>query len=203
MFSYATASGGHPHRGDYVVVDVETSGLHPDSGCIIEVAAIRCTRDGRVLDRFETLVNPFRPGVGRSDIHGITDRMIRKAPTFQEVASSLLNFMSDAVAVAHNAKFDERFLKAEFSRCGQRDLLIPAIDTLWLSRRVLTLDNHRLETIAKYYRIPNRQAHRAMVDVETLSAVLSRLLAEAPELGYALLPRSFPTQRGSFKPVVR
>ncbi len=95
-------------RNEFVVFDLETTAIKPEAGFIVDVAALR-VRDGQVVDRFESLVNPGRPIVGHQ-IHGITTDDVSQAGTAAEVLTRFVEWVGDAPVVAHNAAFDLPFV---------------------------------------------------------------------------------------------
>ena len=102
-----------------VMLDFETTGLSPDAGDrITEVAALRIA-DGRIVERFVSLVNcgvwvpPFI-----TELTGITQAMVDAAPPVDEVVPALIDFIGDDVLAAHNASFDDKFLRAEGALLG-------------------------------------------------------------------------------------
>ena len=139
-------------EADFVVVDLETTGAKAPPGRITEVGAYRVSR-GRIVAEFQTLVNPemmIPPFIVH--LTGITDQMVKGAPVFAEVADRWLDFVGDAVLVAHDAQFDVRFLNHELARVfpGQR-MANPQLCTVTLSRRVIPgLANYRLHTVAEH-----------------------------------------------------
>ncbi len=159
-------------------VDVETTGLSPQGGDrVCEVAILRC-QGGQVLDAVQQLVNPQRPmGAGAYAVHGISDDMLRDAPTFVAVMNDVLELFHGAVLVGHNTAFDLGFLAAEL---GLLHVPIPAyvaLDTLRLARRHVSSPGYSLGVLAASLGVEvDGQAHRAMVDVLTTRAVLQRLV---------------------------
>ncbi|HSL97359.1 MAG TPA: exonuclease domain-containing protein, partial [Candidatus Deferrimicrobiaceae bacterium] len=95
--------------GEFVVVDVETTGTDPKMADLVEVAAVR-VKGGKITDRWSTLVNPGRPIVG-NQMHGITDKDIKGAPTPAEAARKALDFVGDAPFVGHSVGFDIAFIE--------------------------------------------------------------------------------------------
>jgi DNA polymerase III epsilon subunit family exonuclease len=95
-------------QSEFVVVDLETTAMKPEHGYIVDVAALR-VRDGKVVDRFESLVNPGRPIVGHQ-VHGITTDDVANAPIASDVLSRLVEWIGDAPVVAHNIAFDMPFI---------------------------------------------------------------------------------------------
>ena len=103
----------------FAVVDIETNGLQPTSGRIVEVAVCQLDADAQLAQSYTTLVDPCGE-VGRTDIHGIRPADVRGAPKFTEVAPQIWELLRGRVLVAHGARFDVRFLQSEFRRCGAR-----------------------------------------------------------------------------------
>ena len=98
----------------YAIVDTETTGLY-NSDRVIEIAIVVLDHRGRLLDEWDTLLDPGRD-VGPVHIHGVTATMVASAPTFEEVRWAIAERLDGAVLVAHNLSFDERMLDAEFDR---------------------------------------------------------------------------------------
>jgi DNA polymerase-3 subunit epsilon len=161
----------------FAVLDVETTGLSPAYGHRVCEVACLCARGGEVLDRFESLVNPRRAvSPGAFAVNGITREMLRDAPSFAEIAPSLLDVTAEAVLVAHNAPFDLGFLAAEWEIAR---LPLPehhAIDTLALARRAYRFPRNSLAAVAAALGVPASVAHRAMGDVQTTFGVLQHIL---------------------------
>src|SRR6267142_4069828 len=123
--------------GNYVILDFETTGLSRDRGDrITEIGAVRIC-DGRVLDRFESLVNcnvkvsPFITAYT-----GITQQMVDRAPAVTKVFRSLTQFIGDTSVIAHNACFDQRFFASESGHCGLSDNAQAFICSMRVARRV-------------------------------------------------------------------
>ncbi len=160
----------------YAIVDIETTGGQPDRDRITEIAIVM--HDGNeIVDRYETLINP-----GRSipyeiqRLTGITDEMVRDAPSFYEVARKVVELTEGAVFVAHNVRFDFSFLKSAFKDLGynyQRKTLC----TVRLSRNAFP--GHRsysLGNICQDLGIPIKARHRAMGDAEATAELFDRIL---------------------------
>ena len=98
----------------FVALDVETTGLY-NSDRVVEIAAVTFQQDGRVIDEWDTLVNPGRD-VGPTSLHGITASMVSAAPHFDQVAAALADRVHGSILVAHNLGFDARMLTNEYSR---------------------------------------------------------------------------------------
>ena len=170
---------------DFVVVDVEATGAKTPPNRLIELGAYR-VRHGRIVDEFVTLVNPELP-IPRfvASLTRITNDMVKDAPVFAEVAPRWLEFVSDAVLVAHNAPFDTNFLNHEISRVYPGHRMVNShICTVKLSRRTLPgLPNYRLDTIANHFSIPIYNRHRAGSDAQATARIFIRLLSRLNEHG--------------------
>ncbi|ARD49330.1 PolC-type DNA polymerase III [Sporosarcina sp. P33] len=168
----------------YVVFDVETTGLSAVYDTIIELAAVR-VKDGEIIDRFERFANPHHPlSSVTTNLTGITDDMVENAPEVEEVMAEFIDFIGDAVLIAHNASFDMGFFYASCKRAKIETIAYPVIDTLELSRFLYPeLRNHRLNTLAKKFDIELTQHHRAIYDTEATAHLFLRLLADTKERG--------------------
>jgi DNA polymerase III epsilon subunit family exonuclease len=170
---------------DFVVVDIEATGAKMPPNRIIELGAYRI-RGGKIVDNFVTLVNP-EIQIPRFVVAltGISNEVVKQAPLFAEVAPRWLEFVQDAVLIAHNAPFDTNFLNHEISRVypGHR-MINPDLCTVTLSRRALPgLTNYRLETVADHFSIPIFDRHRAGSDALATAEVFIRLLERLAENG--------------------
>ncbi len=179
QFAYAHEGGPHELDGPYSVIDFETTGLSPQRGDrVIEVAIQRIDGEGRVEDEFATLVNPEGRDVGPTFIHHITNERVKNAPTFSEVQDEILQRLAGTIVVAHNAEFEERFLRSELQRTGAAPVTLPALDSLWLSRETLDVPNYKLGTLAQELGVELPDAHSALGDVRALGQVLPLVLHE-------------------------
>lgn len=158
-----------------VMLDFETTGLSPESGDrITEVAALRIA-DGEVIDRFVSLVNcGVRVPPFITSLTGITQQMVDDAPPAAEVVPHLIDFIGSNTIAAHNASFDEKFLKAEGARLGKGSRHEGVVCSVKLSRRVFPgLPSYRLGELARWLGINNhRRAHRAEGDAEVAAQLL-------------------------------
>ena len=136
--------------GEFVVVDVETTGTDPKMADLVEVAAVR-VKGGKITDRWSTYVNPGRPIVG-NQMHGITDKDVKGAPTPAEAARKALDFVGDALFVGHSVGFDIAFLEAALGD-GTRIEQGRYLDTLVIAREGYPeLENYKLPTLAELLR---------------------------------------------------
>ena len=139
-------------------------------------------------------------------MHGIRTAMLHDAPTFPEIARSILAWLDGVIVVAHNARFDVAFLSAEFHRSRIRVPRLPALDTLPLAQQNLQLPNHRLATVCQWAGVDVVGAHTALGDALATAQMLPDLLAEVgaqrwqhamPELNYHVSGRYSPRPRES------
>ncbi|HEM45419.1 MAG TPA: hypothetical protein ENO23_00070, partial [Alphaproteobacteria bacterium] len=164
---------------EFVLFDVETTGLSPAYGHrVCEVACLR-VRGEEVLGKFEALVNPGReisPGAYR--VNRITAEMLVEAPTFAAVAHEVLALMDGAVLVAHNAPFDLGFLAMELDLARVPPPEGPVVDTLTLCRRIFRFASNSLPAVARTLAVDMGPAHRAMGDAWTTWGVLGHIVRE-------------------------
>ncbi len=156
----------------FVVIDVETTGLDPSEDRICEVGAIRF-EGRRETGRYHSLVQPQRKIPGDAvALHGISDEMLRGAPTFARIAPDLRRFLAGTFLVAQNAEFDLSFLNAEFERAGMGKLPNPAVDTIALARRAApNLGSYSLDSLARHFQVDLKDRHRSMGDCEATARV--------------------------------
>lgn len=208
---------GHsrPHKGkscidlpdNYVILDIETTGLDPTYDNIIEVSALKI-HDRIIVDELSTLIRPETGFIVYDDkdrdycmvdhekvryvdefitnLTGITNKMLETAPVFYDVASDLLLFLGDHVIIGHNVNFDVNFLYDAFMKTLNTPLKNDFIDTLRLARKLLPeLKHHRLVDLTGYFDLDYSGAHRATKDCKsTLSCYLK--LKEIAETKYGI-----------------
>lgn len=165
---------------DFVVFDLETTGAKTPPCRITEIGAYRI-KNGKIEEKFETLVNPemlIPPFI--IQLTRITDRMVKNAPKFCEIAEDFLDFIGDAVLVAHNAPFDMRFLNHEVGRIYENYRVAnPNLCTVQLSRKLLPqIENHRLHTVAEHYCFFIENRHRASDDALATAKIFVNFLEE-------------------------
>ena len=179
----------------FAVIDLETTGLSPTHGDRITEVGIVLIEEGKVVDRFQSFVNPMRPIPAYvQDLTGITDSMVADAPVSSVVLSRAMQFVGNRPLVAHNASFEQKFLNSELSEIAVENK-VNLLCTMLLSRRVFPeLDSYTLEKLVSRFRLPVGQAHRALSDAEMTAHLLMRLKKEvldaAPE-GYQFTPENF------------
>jgi DNA polymerase-3 subunit epsilon len=174
----------------FVVVDVETTGWHPEESGITEIGAVRFG-SGTPAAEFSALVNPAAPIPDSiAALTGISDSMVRQAPPIGAVLPGFLAFARGCVVAAHNAPFDIGFLTAA---CGSARLPWPAfqvVDTAALARTVLDeteVPDCKLATLAGFFQTRTRPCHRALPDAKATAEVLQALLGRLASAGVQTL----------------
>ena len=159
-------------------IDLETTGGSSTGDRITEIG-LRLWQDGEVVEDWQTLVNPEQsipPFI--ESLTGISNAMVADAPTFKEVAERFRERISDAVFVAHNARFDYGFVKAEFRRIGEA-FAAPVLCTVKLSRRLYPeYRRHNMDALIERHGLDPGPRHRAMGDVESMFQFFERTRSE-------------------------
>ncbi len=171
-----------------VAIDTETTGRDFTNDRIVEIAAV-LWEDGAVIARHGWLVNPERPIPSEAtQVHHITDDMVRDAPRFSDLIPELVELTRGHVPLAYNAEFDRNFIHREFSRASLGELSLPPllrhdvhwIDPLVWARLVQQSEKSRaLGDVATRLGIPLTQAHRATDDAEAAVRVMAALAADS------------------------
>lgn len=158
----------------FVAVDVETTGLSPVNNELIEVSAIKYLGMQK-LDTFTTLIKPKQAiPYYITNITGITNEMVRNAPSVDSIMPSLALFIGDAKIVAHNARFDYSFLQQYSNNQFSKNEIV---DTVNISRKLFpNLPNHKLGTIAKMIGITEDGFHRAEFDCECCAKIYMKAI---------------------------
>lgn len=169
----------------FCVLDLETTGGSADDDRITEIGAVKY-RGGECLGTFQTLINPERaipPYI--TVLTGITESMVFPAPRIESVLPSLLNFIGDAVIVAHNARFDLGFVNAALIRDDRDPLTNRVLDTVSLARRLVRdeVPDCKLATLASRLRLAHQPNHRALDDALTTADLLHFLIERASGFG--------------------
>lgn len=164
----------------YAVVDCETTGTRPNRDRIMEVAVIH-VQDGVATTAAEFLINPQQPvSSWVSRLTGITWEMLHEAPTFADIADRIHDALEGRIFVAHNVRFDWRFVSGELQRATGRGLRGKRLCTVKFARKLLAhLQRRNLDAIAWHYEVPIIGRHRAGGDARATAQVLLRLLADA------------------------
>lgn len=161
--------------GTFICFDIETTGLSAARDKITEIGAVK-VENGIITDKFSTFVNPEMPIPHKiTQLTGITDEMVKDAPSQSEAVSAFLEFAGDNVLVAHNAPFDTSFIAKACEDMG-REYNYTSIDTVAISRAILTdIKNCKLDTVAKFLRLGEFNHHRATDDAEMLAKIFITL----------------------------
>ncbi len=157
-------------KRELVVIDVETTGTDPKMADLVEVAAVK-VKGTKVVDRWSTFVNPGRPIVG-NQMHGITDKDVKGAPSPKDAADQLLAFVGDAKVVGHNVGFDLGFIEAAKGG-GFRFEPGTYLDTLVIAREGYPgAESYKLGDLARFFGVELAQSHRALPDAEATANLL-------------------------------
>ncbi|MCP5307425.1 MAG: 3'-5' exonuclease [Chromatiaceae bacterium] len=185
------------------VIDFETTGLWPDAGARATEIAVVLVREGRIVDRYQSLMNARVPiPYFITQLTGISNAMVRRAPPAAEVMRQAAEFIGDCPLIAHNAAFDRKFLDAELARIHQYRRQSFACTVLLARRLYPDAPNHKLGTLVEYVGLPVAgRAHRALADAEMTAHLLLRMETDLKtrhglaEISHALLCRLQRTSR--------
>ncbi len=162
----------------FVVFDVETTSRDAKQGSIVEIGAVR-VNNGKIEDRWSTLVNPGAPIVGRQ-LHGITDVEVKDAPAPQQAAQQFIDWAGDALLVGHNIGFDIGFLEAALGG-GHKIESGRYLDTLVIAREAYPDTDLKLGDLARFFELEVEPNHRALPDAEATAQLLIRLGSDLPD----------------------
>ncbi len=174
-----------PQANSVVVLDFETTGLSPNLGDrAIEIGAVKLV-NGEVVDSFQQLMNPgFRVSSFIESYTGITNNMLRTAPSCDEVMASFSEFIAGENLIAHNASFDKRFLDAELDRISLGYTGEFACSLLVARRLIQNAPSHKLGELVRYKRIDNDGVfHRALADAQMTSKLWLSMIADLEKYG--------------------
>lgn len=178
MISYQTGKRITGYVPDYVVFDLETTGVSYEKDSIIEISALRAC-SGIVTDSYSTLIHPKRAiPYGATQVNGITDEMVADAPLLADALPEFLEFIGDSVLVGHNIHtFDLRFLAKAARKLLEKEISNDYIDTLYMARQCLPhLRHHTLTDLAQYFQIDTKGAHRALEDCRMNQACYEKMV---------------------------
>ncbi len=173
-----TRPAGQTMEHEFVVFDIETTGLSAQKNRIIEIGAVK-VRQGKIIDRFSTFVNPSVPIPFEIEkLTHINDAMVMGSPGIETVLPQFLAFAGDAVMVAHNASFDMGFMEHN-AKLLNLTFANTYVDTVGLARVLLPqLSRYKLDTVAKALNISLEHHHRAVDDAETTAEIFLRFCAQ-------------------------
>ena len=174
-------------KDEFVVFDLETTGLSPLSCKITEIGAVKIKGD-KVIDVFNTFVDPeCHIPENITELTGITDEMVQGAPSQEEAVRAFLEFAGDRLLIAHNASFDTSFIRAA---CDQFKIPFENayLDTVALSRHVNPeLKKHKLNILAEYFELGDFNHHRACDDAEVLARIFFKMVEKLRQEGIGTL----------------
>ena len=167
---------GQSLNGTYVVFDLETTGFSSIKDKIIEIGAVK-VENGVITDKFSTFVNPKVPiPFEITNLTGITDDMVMEAPDIETILPQFLEFVGDAVLVAHNASFDVSFIE---QNCRYQDITpdFTSVDTVAMARILLpTLSKFKLNVVANALHISLENHHRAVDDAGATAEIFVKFV---------------------------
>ncbi|MCI8974682.1 MAG: PolC-type DNA polymerase III [Lachnospiraceae bacterium] len=171
-----TGDKGQRLDGTFVVFDIETTGFSPVANRIIEIGAVKVDK-GQVVDRFSVFVNPEVPIPFEIEkLTGINDSMVMEAETIETILPQFLDFVGDAVLVAHNANFDVSFIKENAKR-QHLPVDFTYVDTVGIARMLLTGQaKYTLDAVAKTLKISLENHHRAVDDAECTAEIFMKFI---------------------------
>ena len=161
----------------FTAFDTETSGITPTTSRIIEIGAVRFTKDG-IISKWSKLFDPdqiLSPFI--INLTHITQEMVDAADPINKHIRGFLSFLGSSIIVAHNAQFDLNFLNAECENCGLPLTKNQAVDTLQLSRILIPeAEYHKLDFLADFLGIDKGSSHRALDDAITCMELFKKCL---------------------------
>ncbi len=171
MIPVVTGSDERDFAGEFVVFDIETTGLSAQYERMTEIGAVRVV-DGKIAETFNTFVDPEKPIPAKiTALTGITDSMVAGAPKEAQAVQAFLDFAKGAPLIAHNAPFDTSFIAAA---CKRHHIAFSNtyIDTVPLARALYpNIKNHKLDTVAAHLKLPAFNHHRASDDARVLADI--------------------------------
>ena len=178
---------GQSLKGTYVVFDLETTGFSSVKDKIIEIGAVK-VENGEITDKYSTFVNPKIPIPFRiTQLTSITDEMVMNAPDIEVILPQFLEFVGDAVLVAHNASFDVSFIEENCRNQGVEPDFT-SVDTVGLARVLLpTLSKFKLNVVAKALNISQEHHHRAVDDARVTAEIYVKFIQMLEERGIETL----------------
>ena len=172
-----------------IILDTETTGLDPKMGHrLVEIGAVELINHTPTGVNYQTYINPERDvDPGAQEIHGLTNEFLKQHPTFGDISSEFIDFLSNSTLVIHNAPFDLAFINKELNRLGEPSISSErVIDTLVLARKKFPGAQANLDALCRRFAIENRhrELHGALVDAALLADVYIELIGgKEPTLG--------------------
>jgi DNA polymerase-3 subunit alpha (Gram-positive type) len=169
---------------EYVILDIETTGLEPSQHELTEIGALKI-KGQELKEVFSSLIrpkNPIPPEITR--LTGIDDEMVKDSPNAREVLSKFSDFIDHAILIAHNADFDIPFIKLHLKQSTDKDLNNDVVCTVKIARFLLPdLANHKLHTVASRFGFKVENRHRAMGDAELTYQIWTKFIPLLQEKG--------------------
>ena len=161
---------------DYIVFDIETTGLDSSYDEVIEIGAIK-VKNNKTVSKFNSLVKPKNEiDEYITELTGITNEMVKDAPTIEEVLPDFMDYIGNDILIGHNVNFDINFIYDNLYRNKLDVLTNDFIDIMRISRNLLPeLPHHRLIDLAKYFKIDSTNNHRSLKDCEITMNVYENL----------------------------
>ncbi len=165
----------------FTAFDTETTGLNAEKDRLLEIGAVKFTKDG-VVAIYNQLINPCCPlSPAAMAVNNITLDMVKDCPTEDQVLPGFIDFISDSILVAHNSSFDVKFVNAALGRHGHQPLNNQIEDTVKTSRASFPeLERYNLQFLAQHFGINPGKAHRATDDARVCMEVLLRCIRQCP-----------------------
>ncbi|WP_347491010.1 ATP-dependent DNA helicase DinG [Desulfoscipio sp. XC116] len=183
---------------NFIACDLETTGFDPANDKIIEIALVKVI-DGKIIDTFNTLVNPeCKIPLKIKRLTGITDEQLAAAPTMQQVTPEVLGFIEQCPLVGHNIDFDHSFLSAQLGNLPFTE----CIDTLEMARLILPgVSSYSLSNLVQHLQLEQKPLHRALDDALAAAGLLFALLEKAAALNLDVLLQLLPLLQHSHSPL--
>jgi ATP-dependent DNA helicase DinG len=179
-------------RFTFNVVDVETNGLTPAENELIEVGAVRVEwleDHFEITKHFHTLISPHHmPPFNIQNLTGITPQILSGAPPFEEVAHDFVKFLGDDMFIAHNVFFDIKVINGNLKKIGLDEINPPLVDSQNLISMVYpTLENHKLNAVARALDFKLKDSHRALDDAQVTAEIVIKCLEDISRYDYIFL----------------
>ncbi len=183
IFNYSSKFDGKLMDYSFIVFDIETTGLSPNTCGITQIGAV-LYEGGKIKEEFETYVDPGMPIPAEiTALTGISDQTVKGAPSEAEAVKAFLDFAAGRMLVAHNAPFDTSFIRRVANQNGIT-FDNPYLDTVSLSRYLNSeLKKHKLDVLAEYFELGEFDHHRATDDTKMLSAILGCMIEKLKKQG--------------------
>ncbi|MFN8016405.1 MAG: exonuclease domain-containing protein [Acidimicrobiia bacterium] len=169
----------------FVVLDLETTGISPQSCAITEFAAQKI-RGGEIISSLSILVNPKQKiPIRISVLNGLTNDQLEKYPTIDELLPTIIEFIGNNVIVGHNVRFDISFINAALKKYSYEQLTNKYFDTLNLAKKLLHKEvrNYKLSTLSAYINTQTQPTHRALDDVKATTELFHYLIERSSSMG--------------------